>query len=266
MLREDKRMKSIMDEDDFEAITEKDRDFLNSQGSSYYNNGYYEEARAYYEVSASMGNRDAITNLGYMYMYGKGAPIDYTVARSLFMVGAHKGSIDAFYKLGNIYQSGKGVDVDIEKAMNYYDKALELLNKEDKGDPADYPSLFFTLGREYMPGGAKEENTGRACDYLLIAEEGYEKQINEYHAKYYKDILEETRRLLKSEIFEGFKNQDIPKPIYTLYETEYRIKGTEITGVLVKAYYSYEHQETVYILEDKDHDLHDVLESRVSEI
>lgn len=266
MLREDKRVKSILEEDVFEAIEDKDRDYIHSQGATLYNEGYYDEARTYYEISASMGNRDAITNLGYMYMYGKGAPIDYSVAKALFTIGAKKGSIDAYYKLGNLYQSGKGVSQDTSIAMNYYDKALELLEQEDKADPADYPSLFFTLGREYMPGGAREENIGRACDYLLIAEEGYEKQMNDYHAKYYKDILEETRRLLRDDVFSSMRDQEVPKPIYELYEKEYQIKGTEITGVFVKTYYSYEYQENVYILEDKDHDLHDVLESRVLEI
>ena len=266
MFREERKSFSLLDEEDFDALEEKDHEFLNSQGANYYNNGDYAEARVYYEISASMGNRDAITNLGYMYMYGKDSPIDYSVAKALFILGAKKGSIDAYYKLGNMYQSGKGVIQDIPKAMNYYDKALELLEKEDKADPADYPSLFFTLGREYMPGGAKEENIGRACDYLLIAEEGYEKQIEDYHAKYYKDILEETRKLLRDDVFTSMREQEVPKPIYNLYEDEYRMKGTEITGVLVKAYYSYEHQETIYILEDKDHDLHDVLESRIEEI
>ena len=201
-----------------------------------------------------------------MYLYGKGAPIDYSAALAFYQMGAKKGSIDAYYKLGNMYQSGKGVTQDNTKALEFYDKALTLLEKENKADPADYPSIFFTLGREMMPEGIIEENLPRAYDYLLIAEEGYEKQIDMYGAKFYRDILDETRRLLRSELFDNLRTRHVPEPVYTLFEREYKVKGTDMTGTLVKSYYSYEDNCNIYILEDKNHEYHDVREDELAEL
>lgn len=266
MFKEDKRLRFLLNQEDYDAIEEKDHEYLNSKGAEYYNHGAYESARTYYEISAMLGNRDAITNLGYMYLYGKGAPIDYTAALAFYQMGAKKGSIDAHYKLGNIYQSGKGVPQDNNKALTYYDAALTLLEKENKADPADYPSLFFTLGREMLPEGIIEENLPRAYDYLLIAEEGYEKQIKIYGSKYYRNIIEETRRLLRSEIFDNLRSRKVPSPIYTLFEKKYKVKGTQLTGTLIKSTYSYEDNEIIYILEDKNHEYHDARESELAEL
>ena len=266
MLREEKRLRILLTEDDYEAIDESDSDYLNSKGESYYRRGEYEKARAYFELSTTLGDTNAPTNLGYMYLYGKDTTVDYTVALAFYKIGARRGSIDAYYKLGNMYQSGKGVLKDNEKALSFYDKALDLLERENKGDPADYPSLFFTLGREHMPNGIKEENLGRAYDYLLIAEEGYMKQKEEYGAKIYDNILEETRILMKDEVFDKIKEQVPKAPVYELYDKEYKVKGKEYTGTLVKTYYSYEFEENIYIIEDKKHLLHDVKESELAEV
>ena len=262
----DERKRILLTEDDYEAIDESDSEYLNSKGETYYRKGQYEKARAYFELSTTLGDTNAPTNLGYMYLYGKATTVDYTVALAFYKIGARRGSIDAYYKLGNMYQSGKGVVQDNEKALSFYDKALDLLERDNKGDPADYPALFFTLRKEYMPNGIKEENLGRAYDYLLIAEEGFLKQIDQYGANIYYDLIDETRTLMDDEVFDEVKRQTPTNPVYTLYDKEYKVKGKDFTGTLVKSYYSFEHQENIYILEDKKHYLHEVKESQLAEI
>ena len=85
-----------------------------------------------------MGNDTAMSNLGYIYMYGRDVQIDYTIAFAFFRLSAEKGNIEATYKLGNLYQSGKGVEKNIELALEYYDKALKLI-EEKSVKKEDYP-------------------------------------------------------------------------------------------------------------------------------
>ena len=46
---------------------------------------------------------------------------------------------------------------------------------------------------------------------------------------------------------------------------EYKVKGKDFVGTLVKAYYSYEYNEVVYIIEDRKHLLHVAKESELAE-
>jgi hypothetical protein len=265
-LIDDRKVRRLLTEDDLEAIAEEDHEFLNSKGVACFGKGEFEKARAFYELATTFGDKDAPTNLGYMYLYGKGAQMDYSLALAFFQIGASKGSVDAHYKLGDIYHHGKGVEQDTDKALEYYQKSLDLLEKENKADPADYPSLFFTLGKEMMPDGIIEENPGRAYDYLLIAEEGYEKQLEQYGATQYRDILDATRKLLRSEFFDEVKRQVPPTPTCQLYDKVYKVKGTNVEGTLIKSYYSYELKENIYILEDANHNLVDIPESELAEL
>ncbi len=260
------KSKQLLTEEDFEAIKNKNHEYLNSVGADYYGQGEYEKARIYYELASTLGDTNSPTNLGYIYMYGRDVPIDYSVAIAFYQIGAEQGNIDAFYKLGNIYQSGKGVKKDPVLALQYYDEALNRLKKEDPQDPEDYPSLFFTLAREMMPGGLKEKNLGRAYDYLLIAKEGYERQINHFGAGYYKDILEETNKTLNNPVFDNIRKQEVQAPKYELYQDEYMMKETSTSGELIDVRYKYEKQENQYILEDKNHEYHEVYESELERV
>ena len=67
----EERKRILLTEDDFESIDESDSEYLNSKGEDYYRKGSYEKARAYFELSTTLGDTNAPTNLGYMYLYGK---------------------------------------------------------------------------------------------------------------------------------------------------------------------------------------------------
>ena len=187
-----------------DAINENNSEILNSEGANYYNKGEYKTAKIYYELASAMGNDTAMSNLGYIYMYGRDVQIDYTIAFAFFRLSAEKGNIEATYKLGNLYQSGKGVEKNIELALEYYDKALKLI--DDKGvKKEDYPSIYLTLAKEMMPNGNREQDLKKAYEYLKIALKGYNHLIEDEGADYYKKTYEETKKMLELDIFNGYE-------------------------------------------------------------
>ena len=120
------------------------------------------------------------------------------------MMAAKKGNIEAIYKLGNLYESGKCGIKDINLAMECYDKAL-LLIEEQGIDKKEYPSVYFTLAKEMMPNGNKEQDLSKAYKYLKIAVSGYKYLIEVEFANHYKKALAEAEKMLESEIFSDYK-------------------------------------------------------------
>lgn len=110
-------------------------------------------AMRWYERSAGMGNAQAATNLGYIFLYGcVGAP-DYGKAFDWFAKGAELGNEESCYKLGNMYRSGKGCERDLGKAMELYRKAeiiaRQTCNPEDPQDQAVLASIDLRLAEQY---------------------------------------------------------------------------------------------------------------------
>ncbi len=189
-----------------EALEENDSELLNHIGADYYNEGDYKKAKIYYELASAMGNDIAMSNLGYIYMYGRDVPVDYTIATAYFKISAEKGNIEAIYKLGNLYQSGKGVEKNIDLAIEYYDKALSLI-KENNINELEYPSVYFTLAKEMLPKGSKDTNLKLAYKYMQIAIEGYKHLIELQNANYYSKVLSEAEKILQDTIFDEFRNE-----------------------------------------------------------
>lgn len=197
----------LLTEEDLEAISEGDHAYLNNVGAEYYSEGEYEKARIYYELASTLGSDIGSTNLGYIYMYGRSVPKDFSVALAFYKIGAKQGNIEALYKLGNLYQSGKGVEKDIDKAVKYYENALNIIENEEDINSLEYPSLYFTLAKEMMPNGILETDLKRAYEYLSLADEGYSIAIEEMGTNYYKNVAEETKKLLSNSLFDEFKEK-----------------------------------------------------------
>ena len=203
------KTESLLTERDLIAVEMGDSSYLNSIGAQLYIDGEYEKARIYYELSATMGDTISPTNMGYIYMYGRNVPVDYSVALAFYTIGAKQGNIDAIYKLGNLYQGGKGVQKDEKKALMYYHMALENIAKNDKeGIELEYPSVFFTLAKEMIPGGLEETDLETAYQYLNIACCGYDDAINEWGATYYEKTFEEAKKLLNDPMFDKYRTVD----------------------------------------------------------
>ncbi len=75
-------------------------------------NQRFEEAAAYYQTYLDTGEEDyradALNNLGYLYMYGKGVEVNYPCAISLFDEAIQKGHLLSMYNRGLMYHTGLG--------------------------------------------------------------------------------------------------------------------------------------------------------------
>ncbi|USQ14255.1 SEL1-like repeat protein [Legionella lytica] len=88
----------------------------------------YPQALKAYEKAAAKGNALGIYNLGLMYLYGKGTPVDYAKAKELFVKAANDKVHDAMNQLGGIYFMGLGQPRDEQQALAWYKKAADLGN------------------------------------------------------------------------------------------------------------------------------------------
>lgn len=87
-----------------------------------------EKAAELYEHGADLGNREAQNNLGSFLMQGTGLPQDKRRAFSLFQSAAEQGYGVAMRNLGNCYQYAYGTDGNMKKAMEWYERALDVLD------------------------------------------------------------------------------------------------------------------------------------------
>lgn len=206
--KKDLKIESLLTEKDLIAAEMGDSIYLNNVGAELYADGEYEKARIYYELAASLGSTYSPTNLGYIYMYGRDVPVDYSVALAFYIIGAKQGNIDAIYKLGNLYQSGNGVKKDTKKALMYYDMALDYIERSENDITLEYPSVYFTIAKEMMPGGLKKTNLEMAYHYLLTAYYGYDYLINECGATYYEKTFQEAKKLLADHRFDKYRESE----------------------------------------------------------
>lgn len=189
-----------LSEADKNAINLSDSDYILNKGAKLYNEGKYEEAIEYYRIASAMGNTIATSNLGYCYMYGRSVDKNINLAIAYFKIASQDDNVDALHKLGDIYNRGcDEIKEDKELAMYYFDKAISILDEaENLFDEFAYPSLFYTMSKEYMGNGSKNPSDLKALEYLLIAKIGYEEEI-ENGATYYQKAYEEVCRLLERE-------------------------------------------------------------------
>ncbi len=198
---------------DFVAIRGKDSDFLLSKGADKYGDDY-EESIEYYRLSAAMGNPQAISNLGYCYLYGRSIEPNVSLALAYFTIAADLGVIDALYKLGNIYSSDEFVDKDEELEKYYYEKAIDAL-LDSYADYEDFPSLSLAVGKETMEDGLFDTDLDRAYFLLKCAEKGFKKYIDNGD-DFYEDHYAETLDLLEDKQFDD----EIKDNYNQIYENE----------------------------------------------
>ena len=198
---------------DFVAIRGNDSNYLLNKGADKYGNDY-EESIEYYRLSAAMGNPQAISNLGYCYLYGRSIEPNVSLALAYFTIAADLGVIDALYKLGNIYSSDEFVDKDEELEKYYYEKAVDAL-LDSYSDYDDYPSLSLAVGKETMEDGLFDTDLDRAYFLLKCAEKGFKKYIDNGD-DFYEDHYAETLDLLEDKQFDD----EIKDNYNQIYENE----------------------------------------------
>ncbi len=192
---------------DYVAVSRADGDYFNEKGANCYLQEDYQRAIEYYRLGAILGNVDSLSNLGYCYMYGHGTNRQGSLALAYFELASRDGSIDAIYKLGDIYRRGAcGVTVDPERASYYFHWAEGIIGDSPR-QLRRYPSLCKALAIEKMPGGYLPTDLEDAFEYLKLAKEGYEQEI-QYGAHYYEKSLQEVETLLTSFVFNELRGVD----------------------------------------------------------
>ena len=139
---------------DFAALASKDDGYFNQKGARHYTMSNYTDAVQYYHIAAAMGNCDAISNLGYCYLYGRNMEQNTSLALAYFRIAASHGHIDALYKLGDIYSRDTWVTKDVELSTYYYLQAANFIVDQNWGtnpevilaytELQDYPKARFS--------------------------------------------------------------------------------------------------------------------------
>ena len=194
---------------DKQALYNDDAEYFTDKGARAYSREEYREAVEYYRIAASLGETQAIANLGYCYLYGRAIERNIDLAIAYFEIAASMGNIDALYKLGSIFQSDKWGYKDNERAIFYFQNAVfEVLgSKEYDVDDIkneefllNYPSLCLTLGQAHMKDGILQTNLKIAYVFLEKAKEGYEEALAN-HMKMYEEAYHRTLELLNDPEF-----------------------------------------------------------------
>jgi TPR repeat protein len=85
-----------------------------------YARGDFLEAIIIYKALAIEGDDKAQSALGFMYLEGKGVPLDYTMAAKLMRLSAEQGNALAQCLLGAMYADGKGLLKDSTVAYMWF--------------------------------------------------------------------------------------------------------------------------------------------------
>ncbi|GAA5807862.1 hypothetical protein MFLAVUS_001241 [Mucor flavus] len=150
---------------------------------------------------------DAIANIGSMYHYGRGVPVNYTKALNIYQKADDCGSAlnhigllyqnglgvnqshskamlyfkraedleceDSYNSIGEVYKYGYGRDVDLKTALEYYTKSAKYFSEDG----------MFSLGLMYMEGSGTEVNKDLALYWVqradLLGNEKAKKYIDE---------------------------------------------------------------------------------------
>ena len=186
---------------DMNAISLQDSNYINNKGAENYRTENYSVAIEYYRLAATMGNVQAISNLGYCYLYGRDIEKNLSLAIGYFKIAAMQQNVDAAYKLGDIYGSDKWGVKDNELAVYYYRMAvsyvIDSIWENCKtiswcSELQRYPSLCFALGRELSNGGNMRTDLDSAYQFLKHAEIGYKKELyngNKMYEQSYEGVL-----------------------------------------------------------------------------
>lgn len=106
----------------------------------------YEKAAKWYRKAAENGDRDAQSELAFLYFVGRGVEQDFEKALSWFEKAAMQGLAPAQYSLGIMFYSGNGVDVPDPVSAHAWLSVAAANNHPDAIRARDY--LLSNLSRE----------------------------------------------------------------------------------------------------------------------
>lgn len=121
-------------------------------GIDAYVNGNYPAAYEQWLPLAQQGDRDALHNLGILFLEGRGVEQNTGQAVSLLERAAELGSVSSALELAGLYEAGRLVPQDAAKAAEWYRQAAE----------AGSPLAQNNLGLLYLKGAGVERDIGEA--------------------------------------------------------------------------------------------------------
>lgn len=134
----------------------KDPDDMVALGSMYYERKQFDLALKYYEMAAEYGNLYAISNLGYVWYYGRTGERDYEKAFHYFSKAMEMGNLIATYKVADMYKNGYYVEKDYEKYKTMIEDLYpKVRNARRLNEPL--PEVFTRLARIRTEEGKPQE-------------------------------------------------------------------------------------------------------------
>jgi uncharacterized protein len=112
---------------------------LHQKGEAAYNHKNYAEAMDWFRKAAELGNADAMSYIGYLYLNALGIPADYAEAMRWYLKSADLGDATAMYQIGYVYENAQGVPTNYAEAMRWYRKSADL----------GYASAMYLVGYFY---------------------------------------------------------------------------------------------------------------------
>lgn len=119
-------------------------------GEDAYFKGDYKTAFEKFKLLAEQGDAKSQSNLGEMYLYGRGTTKDYQETVKWFNLAAEQEYAEAQHKIGGMYLTGRGTTQDDKEAVKWFNLAAE----------QEHASAQYKLGEMYFTG------QGAAQDYL----------------------------------------------------------------------------------------------------
>ena len=133
----------------------KDPDYMVELGSMYYEQRYFDLALKYYELAAEYGNLYAISNLGYIWYYGRTGERDYEKAFYYFDKAREMGDLIAAYKVADMYKNGYFVEKDPDRYRQIIEELYPKVRNAYAPD-APLPEVFTRLARIRAEEGKKD--------------------------------------------------------------------------------------------------------------
>ncbi len=171
----------------------EDSDYLVDLGALYYADKKFDLALKYYDMAAKRNNRYALSDLGYIWYYGRTGTRDYARAFDCFSRARELGDDVARYKIADMYKNGYGVEKDYER---YCSMITGMYTEIEKSGNVDLIPEIYTRMAKILSGRSEIK---RVLELYERAREelSYRLQRDSFFGNYnsMKRMIEEIYRL-----------------------------------------------------------------------
>ncbi len=134
----------------------KDSNYMVELGAYYYGERRFDLALKYYDMAAECGNQYAMSNLGYIWYYGRTGEKDYQKAFRYFSAAADRGDLIASYKVADMYKNGYYVEKDYARYCGIIEELYPKVRTMHHPE-APVPEIFTRLAAIRTEQGRTDE-------------------------------------------------------------------------------------------------------------